>query len=101
MTNTQIDRLLSMHAELYDRNRRDISLMIRTPEYSVNGYWLSCVSVCNRLDHPLDQFLHSTKEEHTVEDAFKACVAKVEPLLRKLLAERRANLGNLIAVLDG
>lgn len=100
MTNTQIDRLLSMHAELYGRNKSDIGLMIKAPSYS-NGGWISCVSVCNRLDHPLDQFLHCTKEEHTVEDAFKACVAKVEPLLRKLLAERRADLGNLIAVLDG
>ena len=100
MTNTQIDRLLSMHAELYGRDKKAICLMIKAPSYG-NGHWLSCVSVCNRLEQPLDQFLHLTKEEHTVDDAFKAFVAKIEPLLRKLLAERRANLGNLIAVLDG
>lgn len=100
MTNTQIDRLLTMHAELYGRNKEALCLMIKAPSYG-NEYWLSCVSVCSRLDQPLDQFLHCTKEEHTIDDAFKACVAKIEPLLRKLLAERRANLGNLIAFLDG
>lgn len=100
MTNTQIDRLLSMHAELYGRDRNAIGLMIKTPSYG-NGHWLSCVSVCNRLDQPLDQFLHCTREEHTVEDAFRAFVAKIEPEVRKLLQARRANLGNLIATLDG
>jgi hypothetical protein len=100
MTNTQIDRLLSMHAELYGRNKGDIGLLIRAPTYN-NGGWISCVSVCSRLDQPLDQFLYCTKEEHTIEDAFKAFVAKIEPLLRKLLQERRAHLSNLIAVLDG
>lgn len=100
MTNTQIDRLLSLHAELYGRDRKAIDLLIKAPSYS-NGHWMSCVSVCDRLDRPVDQFLHCTREEHTIEDAFKACVAKMEPLLRKLLAERRANLSNLIAVLDG
>ena len=101
MTNTQIDRFLTMHAELYGRSKNDISLMIRAPQYSVNGYWLSCVSVCTRLDQPVDQLTYSTKEEHTIDDAFKAFVAKIEPLVKQLLKERRAALGNLIAILDG
>lgn len=100
MNNTQIDRFLTMHAELYGRNRRDISLMIRAPAYSNDG-WISCVSVCNRLDQPMDQLVHCTKEEHTIDDAFNAFVAKIEPLVKQLLKERRAALGNLIAVLDG